>query len=121
MKLLIDMNLRSGWVTFLAQFGIDALHWSSLGKSDAADIEIVSFAKANDYVIFTSDLDFAAILAVSKGDKPSVVIIRAVDVRPEKIGEKVVFALRAAAADLEQGALLVIEPFRSRIRLLPLA
>ena len=37
----------------------------------------------------------------TRGDKPSVIIIRAVDARPGMIGEKVVFALRAAAADLE--------------------
>ncbi len=52
MKLLIDMNLRPGWVIFLGHIGIDSVHWSSVGRSDAADIEIADFAKANDYVSF---------------------------------------------------------------------
>jgi predicted nuclease of predicted toxin-antitoxin system len=120
MKLLIDMNLRSGWVRFLAQAGIEAQHWSSIGRPNAPDTEITAFAKAYDYAVLTSDLDFAAILAATQDDKPSVIIIRAVDARPDKIGVKVVSALRAAAIDLEQGALIIIEPHRSRVRLLPL-
>jgi predicted nuclease of predicted toxin-antitoxin system len=121
MKLLIDMNLRPGWVSFLAQFGIEAIHWSSIGQANAPDTDIAAHAKTSDYVILTSDLDFAAMLAATRGDKPSVIIIRAVDARPEKIGVKVVSALRAAAPDLEQGALIIVEPHRSRVRLLPLA
>ena len=56
-------------------------------------------------------------LAATRGDKPSVIIIGAVDARPDEIGVKVVFALRAAAADLEQGALIIVEPHRSRVTL----
>jgi predicted nuclease of predicted toxin-antitoxin system len=118
MKLLIDMNLRPGWVTFLAQAGIEAIHWSSIGQANAPDTDIAAHAKISDYVILTSD--FAAMLAATRGDKPSVIIIRAVDARPDKIGVKVVSALRAAAPDLEQGALIIVEPHRSRVRLLPL-
>ncbi len=90
------------------------------GGANAPDTDIMAFAKASDYVILTSVLDFAAILAAMRGDKPSVIIIRAIDARPEKIGENVVLALRAAADELERGALLIVEPHRSRVRLPPL-
>lgn len=119
MKLLIDMNLRPAWVTFLGAHGIKAAHWSSVGPADAPDTGIVAFAKTNDYVILTNDLDFAAILATTRGEKPSAIIMRS-DTRPDKIGEKVVAALRVANADLERGALIIVEPHRSRVRLLPL-
>lgn len=120
MKLLVDMNLSPRWTRFLADAGIEAAHWSEVGEARAADFEIMSFAKAKDYVVLTHDLDFSAILAVTHGEKPSVVLIRAADVRPDAIGGAVLDALRQMAGELEQGALLAVEPSRTRLRLLPL-
>ena len=80
----------------------------------------MAFAKANGYVVLTHDLDFSAILAVTHGDKRSVVQIRAEDVSPDVIGRPVIDALRQMATELEEGALLTIDPNRTRLRLLPL-
>ena len=80
----------------------------------------MSYAGANGYVVLTHDLDFSAILAANHGDKPSVVQIRAEDVSPEVIGMMVVVALRQMASELEEGALLTVDPNRTRLRLLPL-
>ena len=38
MKILVDMNLSPGWVDFLIEAGIEAVHWSKVGASDANDI-----------------------------------------------------------------------------------
>jgi predicted nuclease of predicted toxin-antitoxin system len=77
MKLLVDMNLSPRWVSLLADAGIDAVHWSTIGAANAPDSEIMVYAKENDYAVLTSDLDFSATLAVTHGEKPSVVQIRA--------------------------------------------
>ena len=37
MKLLIGMNLSPLWVSFLAGQGMDAIHWSAVGRPKAAD------------------------------------------------------------------------------------
>jgi predicted nuclease of predicted toxin-antitoxin system len=120
MKLLIDMNLSPRWVEVLANAGFDAMHWSSLGAYNALDSEIMLYAKANDYVVLTHDLDFSAILAATQGEKPSVVQIRAADVSAEAIDKYVIAALRQMATELESGALLTVEPSRIRLRVLPL-
>ena len=120
MKLIIDMNLSPGWIIWLGHAGIEALHWSTLGAINASDSEIMSYAGANGYVVLTHDLDFSAILAANQGDKPSVVQIRAEDVSPEVIGMKVVVALRQMDSELKEGALLTVDPNRTRLRLLPL-
>jgi len=44
MKLLIDMNLSPRWVKFLTDNGLDALHWSAMGKVAASDSEIMAWA-----------------------------------------------------------------------------
>lgn len=46
--------------------------------------------------------------------------IRAEDVSPDVISKQVIVALRQMAAELEDGALLTIEPNRTRLRVLPL-
>ena len=120
MKLLVDMNLSPRWVSVLAEAGIAAAHWSTLGANNAPDSEIMAYASQNDYVVLTHDLDFGAILAATQREKPSVVQIRAEDVRPEVIGKQIVIALRQMAMDLQEGALLTVDPKRTRLRLLPL-
>ena len=119
MKLLVDMNLSPRWVKLLTEAGFEAAHWSTLGAGDASDTEIMAFAKANTYVVLTHDLDFSAILAATHGEKPSVVQIRSEDVSPDTIGMPVIHALRQMGGELDEGALLTIDPKRTRLRLLP--
>ena len=120
MKLLVDMNLSPRWIRVLTDAGIDAAHWSSLGLANAPDSEIMRYASAHDYVVLTHDLDFSAILAATHGEKPSVVQIRAEDVSPDVIGANVITALRQMTDELEQGALVTVDPNRTRLRVLPL-
>jgi predicted nuclease of predicted toxin-antitoxin system len=120
MKLLVDMNLSPRWVDLFIGAGLEAAHWAALGLRTASDAEIMSYARTHDYVVLTHDLDFGAILAATQGQKPSVVQIRADDVNPEAIGPSVLSAIGQAAAELESGALLTVDPDRARLRILPL-
>ncbi|ATW33639.1 MULTISPECIES: DUF5615 family PIN-like protein [Candidatus Williamhamiltonella] len=120
MKLLIDMNLSPRWSNVLATAGIDAVHWSTLGANNAPDSEIMAYARTNDYIVLTHDLDFSAILAVTHGEKPSVIQVRTNDVSPDVIGKQIVAALNQMASELEAGALLTVDTNRTRLRVLPL-
>ncbi|MBI5178756.1 MAG: DUF5615 family PIN-like protein [Nitrospinae bacterium] len=120
MKLLVDMNLSPRWAGLLTFSGLQAILGSSVGPAQAPDSEIMTYAAKNGFVILTHDLDFSAILAVTHGEKPSVVQLRADDVSPDIIGTRVIDALRQMESELEAGALLTIEPERNRLRLLPL-
>jgi predicted nuclease of predicted toxin-antitoxin system len=114
------MNLSPRWIGAFADAGITAAHWSTLGAHNAPDAQIMAYASANNYVVLTHDLDFSAILAATQGEKPSVVQIRAEDVSPEAIGHQIIAALRQMASELDQGALLTVDPHRTRLRVLPL-
>lgn len=80
----------------------------------------MAYASANNYIVLTHDLDFSAILAATHGEKPSVVQVRAEDVSPNAIGKQVIAALHQMATELADGALLTVDPNRTRLRLLPL-
>ena len=120
MKILIDMNLSPRWVGVLAEAGIEAFHWVGVGRIDAPDVEIMNYANTHGFVVLTHDLDFGAILAATNRGKPSVVQIRAEDVNIDVIGKKVVMALQQMEFELEEGALVTVDPTRTRLRILPL-
>ncbi len=114
------MNLSPRWAEVLQSAGIEAIHWSSVGRGNAPDTQLMLYAAEHKFVVLTHDLDFGAILAVTHGTSPSVVQIRSEDLNPETLSESIIGALVQMQSELEQGALLTIEPKRVRLRLLPL-
>lgn len=120
MKILIDMNLAPAWVEVLQADGWDAVHWSTVGHPSAIDQTIMDWARAYDYVVFTHDLDFGAILAVSHAAKPSVIQVRTQDLLPQHLSAVLLTVLRQYQAVLEAGALIVVDEQKLRVRILPL-
>ena len=120
MKVLLDMNLAPGWVGFLQQEGFEAVHWSTVGDPRATDATIMEWARRDGYIVFTHDLDFSALLAVTEATGPSVIQVRTQDALPDAIGSDVVRVLRMHAAALEQGAIVSIDKVNSRVRVLPI-
>lgn len=120
MKILVDMNLSPDWVTTLTNHGITAVHWSTVGDPRAEDSVIMAWARANNYILFTHDLDFGAALALTQAGGPSVVQVRSQDVTPEHLEPQVINVLENNRSQLEDGCLIVLDEARSRVRILPL-
>lgn len=57
------MNLTPIWLATFAEAGHHAVHWSSVGFVRASDSTICEYARENEYVLVTNDLDFPRILA----------------------------------------------------------
>jgi predicted nuclease of predicted toxin-antitoxin system len=119
-KLVIDMNLSLEWVAELASHGWSSVHWSTVGDPAAEDFAIMAWALTNGYVVFTHDLDFATMLALTHATGPSVLQARGQNVLPEDIGAEVVAALQQYDTALAAGALVVVDLKKSRVRVLPL-
>jgi len=119
-QILLDMNLSPAWVPLLTGSGIHAVHWSAVGDPRATDREIVDWAIANSYWILTHDLDFGTLLALTHQTGPSVIQLRAQDILPEHLGTTVLSILQQYESELASGALVVIDDFRHRVRVLPL-
>lgn len=120
MKLLLDMNLPPRWVAFLQERGYDAVHWINIGDPRATDVTIMAWARDNGYVVFTHDLDFSALLAISHASGPSVLQVRTQDVLPDAIGEHVVQVLSTHDKVIEQGAVVTVDEANARVRILPI-
>jgi predicted nuclease of predicted toxin-antitoxin system len=80
----------------------------------------MSWALANGYAVFTHDLDFGTTLALTHATGPSVIQLRGNQVLPEHIAPTVLAALQQFETEIAQGAIVVIEPSKLRVRILPL-
>jgi predicted nuclease of predicted toxin-antitoxin system len=114
------MNLSPQWCQVFKQQGWEAFHWSTIGNPRASDQAIMDWAQANDSIVFTHDLDFGAILAATHAEGPSVIQVRTQDVSPEYLSDIVTSALHQHADLLEEGALMIIDEEKIRVRILPL-
>lgn len=80
----------------------------------------MDWAASNGYVVFTHDLDFGTLLALTHKTGPSVLQVRGEDVLPGHMGNIVVTAIRQHESELESGALVVVDERKSRVRVLPI-
>ena len=120
MKLVIDVNLSPAWASYLASLGHEAVHWRDVGALDAPDSDIADWARRNARVVLTHDLDYGTLLAVTGADGPSVIQMRADDVRPVAMGPTLLAAIKTIESEVSSGFLATIDPRRHRISLLPL-
>jgi predicted nuclease of predicted toxin-antitoxin system len=80
----------------------------------------MNWARENDHIVFTHDLDFGTALALTKAEMPSVTQVRTQNVTVLHLSKMVIVAINTYAELLAKGALLVLDDDKKRIRILPL-
>lgn len=119
-RIVVDMNLSVEWIPLLEQAGWPSVHWSAIDDPRADDATIMAWALSHHYAVFTHNLDFGTMLALTHAGGPSVIQVRSQRILPEHMGPTVLAALRQYEAELAAGAIVVVEPTKSRVRVLPL-
>ena len=120
MRFLADMGVDIRVVQWLRQNGHDAKHLRDEGLHRIPNGEIFVKAISENRVIVTFDLDFGEIVAFSQGQKASVILFRLHNTRASHLIKRLAKVLTDAIEALEQGAVVVVEESRHRIRYLPL-
>ena len=80
----------------------------------------MSWARENGHAVFTHDLDFGTLLALTRASGPSVIQVRAHDVLPTHLEAVVVATIRAYESELHQGAIVTVDESRGKVRILPI-
>jgi predicted nuclease of predicted toxin-antitoxin system len=104
----------------LQKEGWSAVHWSTVGLATDPDPTIMAWAKANDHIVLTHDLDFATVLALTHSTGPSVVQFRTEDVLAAHLKDLIIAAIKQHESDLAAGAVVVVDEAKCRIRILPI-
>ena len=87
---------------------------------DAPDKEIFNWTLLNGFIIFSHDLDFGTMLALTNAEGPSVIQVRTQNVTPSHLSKIVIKTLNEYEKNLKDGALIIIDEHKLRIRILPL-
>jgi predicted nuclease of predicted toxin-antitoxin system len=80
----------------------------------------MKYVRQNGSVVLTQDLDFGSILAAQHLANPSVIQVRSDNLDIEAIGSTIVQAISRLEHELASGALITIDPQRTRVRILPI-
>jgi len=120
-KFLVDHNLSPVVAEHLRTAGHDAVHTGDIGLATAEDIEILEVARDQSRVIVSADTDFGTLLAAQRTTTPSLLLIRLRGPRrADELVELLIANLGAVTEDLHDGAVVVVEDERVRIRRLPI-
>ncbi len=122
MRCLIDQNLSPLVAEGLVAKGHDAVHTAELGLATADDGVILQRAAADNRVIVSADTDFGDLLVLHGTRKPSIVLIRSsAKRRADQVLALLLVNLPAVETDLNEGAIVVLDSDRVRIRRLPIS
>lgn len=120
MRFLIDNALSPEVARLLCAAGHDAVHARDYGLQAAEDAVILERARLEDRILVSADTDFAALLAVMQGAKPSFILFREPDViRARDYAARILESLPLLESELEAGCVVVFRYGRLRLRPLP--
>ena len=120
MNFVADAGISPRTVEFLREQGHDVVHVRDIGMQRAKDSEILELARSQDRIVLTVDLDFGDLLALGLRDKPSTIIFRLDDETAESVNTNLLTVLAQTESDLRDGALILVQEFRYRVRRLPI-
>jgi predicted nuclease of predicted toxin-antitoxin system len=116
MRFLVDMNVSPAVAEWLRTRGHDAIHVRDAGMGRISDGELFRKATDDQRVVLTLDVGFGELSALWAGQPAGVVLLRMRSAQTPQILRRLSSVLAAVEPALEEGAFVVIEDFRVRVR-----
>lgn len=120
MRFLADMGVSQQVIAWLRANGHDANHLRDEGLHRLPNGEIFRKAANENRIVLTFDLDFGEILAGSGEQVVSVILFRLRNTRTDFVQQRLADVLDSSGAELTQGAIIIVEDGRHRLRRLPI-
>ena len=120
MRFLLDMNFSPRVTEWQRVQGHDAVHVHEQGHGNWDDRAIFNTAIEDRRIVLTFDLDFGDIVAAAEQNMVGVILVRLRSMKADRVIERLSSVLAAADDALEQGAIVIVEDARMRVRRLPI-
>ena len=117
---LADMNISPLTVLQLKGRGWNVTRVSEVMDKSAKDLDLLEYARRQDMVIITQDLDFSMLLAVKGYGKPSLVNVRLEEPKPAYVTSRIIDTVSALEPELAKGAVVTVDEASVRYRYLPI-
>lgn len=117
---LADLNVSPVTVRALGREGWDIIRVSEKLPPRTSDQDILAFARQEERVVISQDLDFSMLLALSGLDQPSLVTLRLSQADPEKVARRLLEIAPLLAEALPAGCAVTVEDEVVRVRKLPI-
>ena len=118
-RLLADVHISPKTVGDLQKQGYEIIRSSEVLPANAPDINILEFARTENWVILTQDLDFSMLVALSRYSQPSLITLRLSSAKPDIVTQKLLDVLPQIEEALQEGSAITIQDESIRIRKLP--
>lgn len=118
-RLLADVHISPKTVGDLQKQGYEIMRSSEVLPANAPDINILEFARIENWVVLTQDLDFSMLVALSKYSQPSLITLRLSSAKPDIVTQKLLEVLPQIEEALQEGSAITIQDESIRIRKLP--
>ena len=119
-EFLANMNISPLTVDKLRKLGWNIVRVSEIMDVKTKDIKLINYARKNNKVFITQDLDFSMLLAVSGYEKPSVINLRLENAKPDSITNRIIEVVSELEKELEEGIVVSVDEISFRYRNLPI-
>src|SRR5258708_31396793 len=116
MRFLLDINVSPAIGEALRADGHDAVHVREIGLGDLPDREVFAHAAADNRVLVSFDLDFGDIAGSARAGTPGVLLLRLRSPQRPHMLDRLRIAIAATSLPLGEGAIVLVEDARIRIR-----
>ena len=118
-RLLADVHISHKTVGDLQKQGYEIMRSSEVLPANAPDINILEFARIENWVVLTQDLDFSMLVALSKYSQPSLITLRLSSAKPDIVTKRLLDVLSQIEKALQEGSAITVQDESIRIRKLP--
>lgn len=118
-RFLADVGVSGRVVSWLRNNGHDVVRLVEDRLHRMPDENIFAKCHRESRILLTFDLDFGEIIASSRGVVVSVVLFRLTDTSPPFLIRRLDRVLQESLPALTEGAIIVVEDGRHRVRRLP--
>ncbi len=120
LRFIADVHISPLTITTLRLAGYEIVRVPDILPRASSDSVILEFARIENRIILTQDLDFSVLVALGGYVQPSLITLRLASAQPDFVSQRLLSILPELEQPLIEGCAITIEDNSVRLRRLPI-